>query len=60
VPHDSDKKRGDGLELIASTGIKAFRTYNFQVLLNLDYSYTFNDFDDRSLVFTIGLLRQND
>ncbi|RLC53302.1 MAG: hypothetical protein DRH79_03815 [Candidatus Cloacimonadota bacterium] len=50
-------KRGDGMELIASTGLRAFRTYNFQVLLNLDYSITMNDYDDRSLVFTIGLMK---
>ncbi len=57
VAHDKDRKRGDGFELIASTGLRAFRTYNFQVLLNLDYSITMNDYDDRSLVFTIGLMK---
>ena len=57
VDHDRSNRRGDGLELIASTGFRAFRTYNFQVLVNLDYSITFNDFDDRSIAFTIGLLK---
>jgi TolB-like protein len=46
----------DGFEVTARTGIIAFRTYNFQVLLNLEYIYTFNDYDDRALVFTIGIL----
>jgi len=52
---ESDKKE-DGFEFTARTGIRAFRTYNFQVLLNLEYIYTFNDFDDRAILFTIGIL----
>ncbi|MCD4796589.1 MAG: hypothetical protein K8R49_05410 [Candidatus Cloacimonetes bacterium] len=52
-----DNKRSDGLEFIANAGIRAFRTYNFQVILNIDYAITFNDFDDRALIFTIGLLK---
>ena len=60
VAHDywyDDNKRSDGLEFIANAGIRAFRTYNFQVILNIDYAITFNDFDDRALIFTIGLLK---
>lgn len=56
VVHDEDK-RGDGLEFIANAGIRAFRTYNFQIILNVDYAITFNDFDDRALIITIGLLK---
>lgn len=52
-----DKKNKDGFELTLHGGIRAFRTYNFQILINLDYCVTFNDFDDRALVFTIGLLK---
>ncbi len=48
--------RKDGFELILQSGIRGFRTYNFQVLFNLDYSITFNDYDDEALVFTVGLL----
>jgi hypothetical protein len=61
VSHDEDDgeedTRGDGFELIASTGIMAFRTYNFRVLLNLDYTIAFNDFDDQAVVFTLGIQR---
>ena len=61
VAHDeafTDKdKRGDGLEFIANAGIRAFRTYNFQVILNIDYAITFNDYEDRALIITIGLLK---
>ena len=56
VAHDEDK-RGDGLEFIANVGIRAFRTYNFQIILNVDYAITFNDFDDQALIITIGLLK---
>lgn len=50
------KKRGDGIEMLVSGGLLAFRTYNFRVLLNIDYSLTFNDYDDRALVLTIGIM----
>jgi len=53
----SEDKRGDGLEFTANAGIRAFRTYNFQIILNIDYAITFNDFDDRALIITIGLLK---
>lgn len=55
--YEEDKREGDGFELRLHTGARFFRTYNFQVLLNLDYAISFNDFDDRALVLTIGLLR---
>lgn len=48
-------KRSDGYELVLNTGIRAFRTYNFRVLLNLEYTYTLNDYNDQAIVFTIGL-----
>ncbi len=60
VVHDDwydSSKQTDGLEFIANAGIRAFRTYNFQVILNIDYSITFNDYDDRALIITIGLLK---
>lgn len=53
---DFDGKRSDGFELIASAGIRAFRTYNFRILINLDYTITFNDYNDSAIVFTIGLI----
>lgn len=54
--HDEDM-RTDGFEFTGSTGLRLFRTYNFQVVINLDYIYTLNDFDDQALVFAIGLLK---
>ena len=49
--------RGDGFELTLNGGIKLFRTYDFQILANFGYLITFNDFDDRATVFTIGLVK---
>ena len=60
VSHDWDdpeERRSDGFEVIASTGIMAFRTYNFRVMMNLDYSITFNDYDDQAIVLTLGIQR---
>ena len=51
-----DDPKGDGFEFTINTGIRGFRTYNFQVLLNFDYAFTLNDYDDEAIVFTIGLL----
>ncbi len=50
-------KQSDGFELTLNTGLRLFRTYDFQILLNLDYIYTFNDYKDQAIVFTIGILR---
>jgi TolB-like protein len=55
--YQEDKRKGDGFEVRLHSGVRLFRTYNFQVLINVDYAVTFNDFDDRAIVFTIGLLR---
>ena len=57
VAHSGRDKRGDGLEFIANAGIRAFRTYNFQIIINIDYAVTANDFDDQAIIFTIGLLK---
>ena len=54
--NNTEEKWEDGFELIVHSGLRAFRTYNFQILLNLDYSIAFNDYNDEALVFTIGLL----
>ena len=56
ISHSDKNKRSDGFEFIINTGIRAFRTYNFQVLLNFDYAFALNDFNDEAIVFTIGLL----
>lgn len=52
-----DKRNGDGFELTLTGGIRVFRTYNFQLVANLDYLMTFNDYDDKAVVFTLGLLK---
>ena len=50
------EKSGDGFEFTVRGGARIFRTYNFQVIFNLAYVYTFNDFNDQAVLFTIGLL----
>ncbi len=58
--HDDDmeeEKKGDGFELLANAGLRLFRTWNFQIMLNVDYTFALNDYDDQAIVFTIGLLR---
>jgi hypothetical protein len=52
-----DNRHTDGFELTANGGVKLFRTYNFQILLNFAYLVTFNDYDDRATVFTFGLVK---
>ncbi len=52
----SEKKKGDGFELTLNTGLRVFHTYNFQIMLNLEYIMTFNDYNDKAIVFTIGIL----
>lgn len=51
-----EKKSSDGFELGFSGGLRLFHTYNFQVVLNLEYIITFNDYNDKAIVFTIGIL----
>lgn len=55
VAHEN-AKGGDGFELTFNTGFRILHTYNFQILLNLEYIMTFNNFNDRAIVFTIGIL----
>ena len=54
---DDDDINCDGFEFTANMGVRLFHTYNFQVLFNFAYAVTFNDFDDKAIIFTIGLLR---
>ena len=49
-------KRADGIELGLHAGLRLLRTYSFQILLQIDYIHTFNDYDDNAVVFTIGIL----
>jgi hypothetical protein len=52
-----DDKKKDGIEVSANAGLKIMRTYSTQILLNLSYTYCFNEYDDSAVVFTLGLLR---
>ena len=54
--HPGNDPKGDGFEFTVNAGLRGFRTYNFQVLLNFDYAITLNDYDDEAIVFSIGLL----
>ena len=49
-------KRGDGIELGFHTGVRLLRTFSFQILLQVDFIHTFNDYNDNAVVFTIGML----
>jgi TolB-like protein len=57
VYEDEDNKSTDGFEFTANGGLRLFRTYDFQILLNFDYIVTMNDYNDQAVVFTIGMLR---
>jgi hypothetical protein len=52
----NEKKSADGFELGFSSGLRLFHTYEFQIVLNLEYIMTFNDYNDKAIVFTIGIL----
>ena len=55
--HDKNVKRGDGFEFLIKGGLLAFRTYDFRVVATIEYSITLNDYDDRAIVLTIGVMR---
>ena len=50
------KGSADGVELSAHTGLRLLHTYNFQMIFNVDFIFTMNDYDDKAIVFTIGIL----
>lgn len=52
----NEKKEGDGIELGLKGGIKLFHTYAFQIFVQGEYIMTFNDYNDKAFVFTIGIL----
>jgi len=59
VLHDdflTDDKDGDGIELGLLGGFRLFHTYNFQIFIQGEYIMTFNDYNDKAFVFTIGIL----
>jgi TolB-like protein len=54
--NSNSNNRSDGFEITANTGLRILHTYNFQILLNLEFIYTLNDYNDSAIVFTIGIL----
>jgi hypothetical protein len=55
-PYGEIKRNESGIMVNVRGGLLAFRTYHFHVMANLEYSLTFNDFDDQGIIFTLGLL----
>ncbi len=53
----NSKKDGDGIELGLKGGVRLFHTYNFQLFIQGEYIITFNDYNDKAFVFTIGILK---
>jgi hypothetical protein len=53
---EDDGKDGDGIELGLIGGFRIFHTYNFQIFIQGEYIMTFNDYNDKAFVLTIGIL----
>ena len=53
---EDDGKDGDGFELGLLGGVRIFHTYNFQLFIQGEYIMTFNDYNDKAFVLTIGIL----
>jgi len=51
-----DNQKGDGIGLGLIGGIRLFHTYTFQLFIQGEYIMTFNDFNDKAFVFTLGIL----
>jgi TolB-like protein len=54
---DQPEEPNDGFEFLLKGGLLAFRTYDFRVVATVEYSITLNDYDDRAIVLTIGVMR---
>lgn len=55
--YGENEKTSDGFELLLKGGLLAFRTYDFRVVATVEYSMTFNDYNDRAIVLTLGIMR---
>lgn len=53
----SNEKSFDGFEVLAKGGLLAFRTYDFRVVIGVEYSATFNEYDDQGFLLTMSVLR---
>jgi TolB-like protein len=56
-PDYEGNKKEDGFELLIKGGLLAFRTYDFRVVATVEYTMTFNDYNDRAIVLTLGVMR---
>jgi len=54
--YNSAELSGNGIELGFKGGIRLLHTYNVQLFIGLEFIITFNDYEDRAVVFTIGIL----
>lgn len=54
--YNDGNKDEDGIELGLKGGVRLFHTYNFQIFIQGEYIITFNDYNDKAIVFTIGIL----
>jgi len=46
----------DGIELGLGAGLRILHTYDIQLFINVEYIITFNSYNDKSIVLTIGIL----
>ena len=46
----------DGIGLGVGAGLRILHTYDIQLFINVEYIITFNDYNDKSIVLTIGIL----
>ena len=53
---DGVEKDADGIEIGLNAGLRILHTYNIQLFINVEYIMTFNDYNDKAFVFTIGIL----
>ena len=52
----NQEKDGDGIEIGLNAGLRILHTYNIQLFINAEYIMTFNDYNDKAVVVTIGIL----
>jgi TolB-like protein len=53
---DGVEKDADGIEIGLNAGLRILHTYNIQLFINVEYIMTFNDYNDKAVVVTIGIL----
>jgi len=55
--NQKNSKSIDGFEVLVKGGLLAFRTYDFRVVVGVEYSATFNDYNDQGFLLTMSVLR---